>query len=68
MARLGAFWICNGFALFAGGLIGYGIGHMTNVGGLKSWQWYVVNLKFSFIFKSKVFFLKGAHVFVLSTV
>lgn len=41
VARLGAFWICNGFALFAGGLVSFGISHMVNVGGLKSWQWYV---------------------------
>jgi hypothetical protein len=46
VARLGAFWLCNGFALFAGGLIGYGIGHMVNVGGLKAWQWYVVEFFF----------------------
>lgn len=39
VVRLGAFWICNGLALFIGGIVAYGIGHLTNVGGLKSWQW-----------------------------
>lgn len=41
LSRLGAFWICNGVALFAGGLVSYGISHMENVGGLKAWQWYL---------------------------
>ncbi|KAI7907698.1 major facilitator superfamily domain-containing protein [Cokeromyces recurvatus] len=44
VARLGAFWIFNGFALFAGGLIAYGIGHMKNIGGLKEWQWIMIIL------------------------
>lgn len=44
VVRLGAFWICNGFALFTGGLVAYGIGHMTNIAGLKAWQWYVIFL------------------------
>lgn len=41
VVRLAAFWVFNGFALMAGGLIAFGINHMVNVGGLKSWQWYV---------------------------
>ncbi|CAO3649004.1 unnamed protein product [Cunninghamella blakesleeana] len=36
--RLGAFWLCNGFALVFGGLIAYGIGTM-NSPVLKTWQW-----------------------------
>ncbi|KAI8079018.1 major facilitator superfamily domain-containing protein [Gilbertella persicaria] len=44
VARLGAFWICNGFALVVGGLIAYGISHMTNIGGLKAWQWVMIIL------------------------
>ncbi|EIE89441.1 hypothetical protein RO3G_14152 [Rhizopus delemar RA 99-880] len=44
VVRLGAFWICNGLALFIGGIVAYGIGHLTNVGGLKSWQWLMIIL------------------------
>ncbi|KAI8364619.1 major facilitator superfamily domain-containing protein [Blakeslea trispora] len=44
VARLGAFWICNGFALVVGGLVSYGIGHMNNVAGLKAWQWVMIIL------------------------
>ncbi|KAI9302987.1 major facilitator superfamily domain-containing protein [Cunninghamella echinulata] len=36
--RLGAFWLCNGFALMFGGLIAYGIGNIDN-SVLKTWQW-----------------------------
>ncbi|EIE77551.1 hypothetical protein RO3G_02255 [Rhizopus delemar RA 99-880] len=42
IVRLGTFWMCNGLALFVGGLVGYGIGHMTNTGHLKAWQWYTL--------------------------
>ncbi|ORX51983.1 MFS general substrate transporter [Hesseltinella vesiculosa] len=38
VVRLGAFWLCNGFALFLGGLIAYGIGHIQNP-VLHTWQW-----------------------------
>ncbi|KAI8357357.1 major facilitator superfamily domain-containing protein [Choanephora cucurbitarum] len=44
IARLGAFWICNGIALMIGGVVSYGIGHMKNVGGLKPWQWVMILL------------------------
>ncbi|KAI9281155.1 major facilitator superfamily domain-containing protein [Sporodiniella umbellata] len=44
VVRLGLFWMCNGLALFVGGLVAYGIGHMNNVGNFKSWQWYVFPL------------------------
>ncbi|CAO3598955.1 unnamed protein product [Absidia cylindrospora] len=37
-ARLGAFWLCNGFALCFGGLIAYGIGTMETT-LFKTWQW-----------------------------
>ncbi|SAM05360.1 hypothetical protein [Absidia glauca] len=37
-SRLGAFWLCNGFALCFGGLIAYGIGNMEG-GIFKTWQW-----------------------------
>ncbi|KAI8377435.1 major facilitator superfamily domain-containing protein [Radiomyces spectabilis] len=41
--RLGIFWLCNGFALAIGGLIGYGAGHL-NGGGLHAWQWFMIIL------------------------
>ncbi|CEP15329.1 hypothetical protein [Parasitella parasitica] len=44
VARLGAFWICNGFALIVGGFVAYGIGHIGNPGGLKEWQWIMIIL------------------------
>ncbi|KAI8967803.1 major facilitator superfamily domain-containing protein [Mycotypha africana] len=44
VARLGAFWLCNGLALCIGGFVSYGVGHMVNVGGLKSWQWIMIIL------------------------
>lgn len=44
VVRLGAFWMCNGLALFIGGLVAYGIGHLTDTGGLKSWQWLMIIL------------------------
>ncbi|CAO0795083.1 unnamed protein product [Mucor circinelloides] len=44
VARLGAFWICNGVALVAGGFVAYGIGHIGNPGGLKEWQWIMIIL------------------------
>jgi MFS family permease len=40
VARLGAFWICNGVALVVGGFVAYGVGHIGNPAGLKEWQWY----------------------------
>ncbi|KAI9482967.1 MAG: major facilitator superfamily domain-containing protein [Benjaminiella poitrasii] len=57
VARLGAFWICNGIALFAGGLIAYGIGHMENVGGLKEWQWIMIILGGTTILMGLISFL-----------
>ncbi|CAO3599038.1 unnamed protein product [Absidia cylindrospora] len=36
--RLGAFWLCNGFALCFGGLISYGIGSMETT-LFATWQW-----------------------------
>ncbi|KAI8339467.1 major facilitator superfamily domain-containing protein [Chlamydoabsidia padenii] len=36
--RLGAFWLCNGFALCLGGLISYGIGNMKTT-LFATWQW-----------------------------
>lgn len=41
-ARLGAFWICNGFALVIGGLITYGIDAMGDAHGIPRWRWYVI--------------------------
>ncbi|KAI8393772.1 major facilitator superfamily domain-containing protein [Radiomyces spectabilis] len=43
-ARLGIFWLCNGFSLIFGGLVTYGIGRMTNTYGLKTWQWIMIIL------------------------
>jgi MFS family permease len=43
-ARIGLVYIFNGLALAIGGLIGYGIGHMTDVGGLQPWQWIMIIL------------------------
>jgi hypothetical protein len=37
--RFGFINFGNGIALSFGGFIGYGIGHMVDIGGLKSWQW-----------------------------
>ncbi|OBZ87200.1 hypothetical protein A0J61_04751 [Choanephora cucurbitarum] len=42
--RIGCVYICNGLALAVGGLIGYGIGHMANVGGKAAWQWIMIIL------------------------
>lgn len=42
--RIGMVYICNGLALAFGGLIGYGIGHMSNVKGLAAWQWIMIIL------------------------
>lgn len=42
--RLGLVYISNGVALAVGGLIGYGIGHMVDVGGLLPWQWIMIIL------------------------
>jgi hypothetical protein len=42
--RLGAFWICNGVALFLGGLITYGIDNMGNAHGLPKWKWIMIIL------------------------
>ncbi|KAG1451838.1 hypothetical protein G6F56_007981 [Rhizopus delemar] len=44
VVRLGLFWMCNGLALFIGGLVAYGIGHMSNTGHFKSWQWLMIIL------------------------
>jgi MFS family permease len=38
-ARLGAFWLCNGFALVVGGLITYGISEMGDALGIDRWRW-----------------------------
>lgn len=38
-ARLGAFWLSNGFALVIGGFITYGIDQMGNALGLPKWKW-----------------------------
>ncbi|KAI8080706.1 major facilitator superfamily domain-containing protein [Gilbertella persicaria] len=43
-ARLGAFWLCNGIALFLGGLISYGIQEMPNTYGLARWKWVMIIL------------------------
>ena len=37
--RLGVVYICNGVAMAVGGLIGYGIGNMNDVGNKAPWQW-----------------------------
>ncbi|KAI9497339.1 major facilitator superfamily domain-containing protein [Zychaea mexicana] len=42
--RLGIVYICNGVAMAVGGLIGYGIGNMTDVGNKASWQWIMIIL------------------------
>ncbi|KAI8879696.1 MFS general substrate transporter [Backusella circina FSU 941] len=34
----------NGLALSFGGFIGYGVGHMVDIGGLRSWQWLMIML------------------------
>ncbi|CEI90193.1 hypothetical protein RMCBS344292_04523 [Rhizopus microsporus] len=57
VVRLGAFWICNGFALFTGGLVAYGIGHMTNIAGLKAWQWLMIILGSATILMGIITFL-----------
>ncbi|KAI8377442.1 major facilitator superfamily domain-containing protein [Radiomyces spectabilis] len=44
IARLGAFWLCNGIALVVGGLISYGILAMPNTLGLHHWQWIMIIL------------------------
>ncbi|KAI8065473.1 major facilitator superfamily domain-containing protein [Gongronella butleri] len=38
VVRLGAFWLCNGLALFLGGLISYGIGNI-DTSFFVTWQW-----------------------------
>ncbi|GAA5803984.1 major facilitator superfamily domain-containing protein [Helicostylum pulchrum] len=43
-ARLGAFWICNGFALVIGGLITYGIDAMGDAHGIPRWRWIMIIL------------------------
>lgn len=43
-ARLGAFWVSNGFALVIGGLITYGIDQMGNARGLPKWKWIMIIL------------------------
>ncbi|RCH83896.1 hypothetical protein CU098_007114, partial [Rhizopus stolonifer] len=42
--RIGTVYICNGLAMAVGGLVGYGIGHMANVGGKAAWQWIMIIL------------------------
>lgn len=37
--RLGVVYICNGLAMAFGGLIGYGVGNMTDVRDKSPWQW-----------------------------
>ncbi|KAI7872140.1 major facilitator superfamily domain-containing protein [Spinellus fusiger] len=37
--RLGIFWLCNGVALGAGGLISYGFGSITQVANIHPWRW-----------------------------
>ncbi|KAG2226507.1 hypothetical protein INT45_014251 [Circinella minor] len=42
--RLGVVYICNGVAMAFGGLIGYGIGNMNDVGNKAPWQWIMIIL------------------------
>lgn len=37
----GTMFICNATAIALGGLIGYGIRHMSGIRGLSAWKWYV---------------------------
>ncbi|KAL0092845.1 major facilitator superfamily domain-containing protein [Phycomyces blakesleeanus] len=43
-SRLGAFWLCNGLALCAGGFISYGIGKIPYILGLHPWRWCMIIL------------------------
>ncbi|KAI9005507.1 major facilitator superfamily domain-containing protein [Phycomyces nitens] len=43
-SRLGAFWLCNGVALCAGGFISYGIGKIPYILGLHPWRWCMIIL------------------------
>ncbi|CAO3654040.1 unnamed protein product [Cunninghamella echinulata] len=42
--RIGTVYICNGIAMSVGGLIGYGIGHLDMVHGLRGWKWIMIIL------------------------
>ncbi|KAI7868501.1 major facilitator superfamily domain-containing protein [Spinellus fusiger] len=54
--RIGTLYMCNGVALAVGGLIGYGIGHMENVGGKAAWQWIMIILGSVTSFCGTIFF------------
>lgn len=41
--RIGIWYCCNGLGSMLGGLLGYGVGHITNT-GIPNWAWiFIVN-------------------------